>query len=370
MSRQGGQGRGSISGSGKQFNNDRYDQQQRRRRSKSYESLPSGHKKGLTSPAFKPRPPPPLPDELAALTTFVKKSRFDGAKLGYFFTRGKMGVGYYIDRVQIGGMGKKARARLAALIPAPAEAVAQIPAKGNPQTGSSGGDIVKNSATTKVVNSVKKGENERKNAGVAPTKATKVSPSSQPGETSSISSGSHEDKTTAETSRKPKGRVEETRGAGDSGESLDEVSFDSEDDQDGGDDSADSADGGAATDHLDGFSSGTSENDVNGKGIEEQEEANSSSDESSNSSDSGDEGKRVENTKSIREKKQEFEDKEAMASRGEGGNEEDEKKSFEALGVTAPLCEAAAQLGWSHATEIQRQSLPLAFEVRWHSFYT
>ncbi|CAN0506751.1 unnamed protein product, partial [Ectocarpus sp. 8 AP-2014] len=41
---------------------------------------------------------------------------------------------------------------------------------------------------------------------------------------------------------------------------------------------------------------------------------------------------------------------------------EDIKASFESLGVTGPLCEAAAQLGWTHATEIQRQALPLAFE--------
>lgn len=416
-SRRGGQGRGVISGSGKQFDNDRYDQQQRRRRSKSFESS-SGHKKGLTPPAFKPRPPPPLPDELAALPNFVKKSRFAGSKPGYFFSRGKMGVGYYIDRVQIGGMGKKGRARLAALITAPAEAVAQIPAKGDLQTGSSGGDIEKNSVTAKDVNSVKKGENERKKAGVAPTKSTKVSPSSyaisKPRETTSTPSGnddggSHENETKAKTSRKPKGRVGETRGAGDSNESRDGVSFDEGDQEDGGD-SADSnegeaegsdgeidssdgdvdgTDGGAAADCLDGFSPGKSEKDGGGMEEqedyvdEEQEETDSSSDgeddERSNSSDSGDEGqegKRVEDTKSIGEKKrssngekkQEFEGKEAMASRGDEGDEEDEKKSFEALGVTPPLCEAAAQLGWSHATEIQRQSLPLAFEVR-HQFF-
>lgn len=377
MSRRGGQSRGSIRGSGKQFNNDRYDQQQRRR-SKSHESLSSGRKKGLTPPAFKPRPPPPLPDELAALTTFVKKSRFDGTKPGYFFSRGKMGVGYYIDRVQIGGMGKKGRARLAALIPSPKEAVAQIPAKGDLQKASSGGDNGKNYATPKVVNSVKKDENERKNAGVAPTKSTKVSPSSQPRETSSIPSGSNEVEPTEKTRRKPKGQVEETRGAGDSRESLDEVSFDSEGDEDGGDDSADSTNGGAAADRLDDLSSGKSEKYVDGEEIEEQEDdvdedqeqAGSSSDERSNSSDSGDEEKRLQDTELTREKKQEFEDNEAMSSRGEGGDEEEEKKSFEALGVTAPLCEAAAQLGWSHATEIQRQSLPLAFEVRYHSFCT
>lgn len=42
---------------------------------------------------------------------------------------------------------------------------------------------------------------------------------------------------------------------------------------------------------------------------------------------------------------------------------DDVKVTFQSLGVTGPLCKAATQLGWTHATEIQRQALPLAFQV-------
>ena len=52
--------------------------------------------------AFKPRPPPPLPEALSSLPKFIKKSKFVGAKPGYLFSRGKAGLGYYVDRVQVG----------------------------------------------------------------------------------------------------------------------------------------------------------------------------------------------------------------------------------------------------------------------------
>ncbi|CAM9958682.1 unnamed protein product [Ectocarpus sp. 12 AP-2014] len=102
-------------GGGRSFSKGNRQQQQQRRGGKS----PSAGRV-----AFKPRPPPPLPEALSSLPKFVKKNKFTGRKLGYFFSRGKAGVGYYVDRVQIGAMGDKLRARLAATLKPPAAAAA------------------------------------------------------------------------------------------------------------------------------------------------------------------------------------------------------------------------------------------------------
>ncbi|CAN0074904.1 unnamed protein product, partial [Ectocarpus fasciculatus] len=103
-------------GGGRSFSKgSRQQQQQQQRR--------GGKSPAAGRVAFKPRPPPPLPEALSSLPKFVKKNKFSGRKLGYFFSRGKAGVGYYVDRVQIGAMGDKLRARLAATLkPPPAAA--------------------------------------------------------------------------------------------------------------------------------------------------------------------------------------------------------------------------------------------------------
>ena len=42
----------------------------------------------------------------------------------------------------------------------------------------------------------------------------------------------------------------------------------------------------------------------------------------------------------------------------------EQKVSFESLGVVKSICEATDKLGWHHATEIQRQSLPMSLQGR------
>lgn len=60
------------------------------------------------------RPLPKLPQELSGLPKFIEAPRFLGRKHGYYFAKGKDGLGYYLDHVQISKMGDEARARLAA----------------------------------------------------------------------------------------------------------------------------------------------------------------------------------------------------------------------------------------------------------------
>eukprot|EP00939_MAST-03C_sp_MAST-3C-sp1_P004203 g4203.t1 len=55
------------------------------------------------------------------------------------------------------------------------------------------------------------------------------------------------------------------------------------------------------------------------------------------------------------------------SSSAEGKEEEErseEKRTFESLGVLKPLCEAASVLNWTHATPIQRESLPYSLNDR------
>ncbi|CAM9703069.1 unnamed protein product, partial [Choristocarpus tenellus] len=86
------------------------------RRGKKNFGLSSGPQ-GRAFPAFKPRPAPALPAELSSLPKFVKCMKFKGRKAGYCFKKGKTGIGYYIDRVQIGNMNSRGIAKLTTAAP-------------------------------------------------------------------------------------------------------------------------------------------------------------------------------------------------------------------------------------------------------------
>jgi ATP-dependent helicase YprA (DUF1998 family) len=54
----------------------------------------------------------------------------------------------------------------------------------------------------------------------------------------------------------------------------------------------------------------------------------------------------------------------ATAAGDEPADEEPEKKTFASLGLSSVLCEATANLGWTHASQIQTQAIPVALTGR------
>ena len=433
---QGGSGGNNIIRS----KHDRIEQHQgQRRRSKSFEPPLLGHKRGRL-PTGKLQPPPPLPDELAALPKFLKKGTFVGSRPGYFFSRGKAGLGYYIDRVQIGSMGRKGREKLAASI-APAKTVAQA-ADGAMKASDTGGARARGSATSaaggdavKTLSKSARGTQVKARAnmnlpdtavesGRARTKLE--TPSARDAKNRVSEEGRKSDTTDDEgrseeindSSRSGQGQNEVPHGVAPHGVARDqeELSDSAESSEEEEEEEISGGEGGGALgngwnepdDHGDGRGkiniqivngSEMEEEDKDGDDEEDAEEDKDGEDEKEEDDDEGcteeaeedekeeKDGEHLERKdvledgedekegamllgrkrsgESLEEEKQKGteEEEEEVAMRGER-EEDSAKKSFEALGVTGPLCEAAAQLGWTHATEIQRQSLPLALQVR------
>lgn len=132
--RGGGGRRASVgNGFGGRGSHNKYGDGQQKR-SRSLEPPPSRNRRrgGVN---FTPRPAPPLPETLSSLPKFVKAKKFRGAQVGYFFCRGKAGLGYYIDRVQIGEMGAKTKARLVASVGAPPAAAHDAAGAAGPAGG-------------------------------------------------------------------------------------------------------------------------------------------------------------------------------------------------------------------------------------------
>lgn len=365
-------------------------QQQRRGGVRSFEGSPSIKSKKQNRLLFKPRPPPPLPAALSALPPFVKRAKFSGAKPGYSFSVGKAGLGYHVDRVQIGNMSEKAKARLAATL---VQSVSSPVTPGKRTAASS--ETTKPDASTKPRDKThaqghSKGQlKDKSEVGVAsPSAEDKASARSKNGMLGDVG----ESATTFVTATVPKlGRpLSERRPTGTSttskkeaisaeeGESNDaghdsNSSSNSEEgsEDDNRDDERASGNGFAAGSDKGGNSTGSSESDGDeDEGGDDGEESESSEgdeqgDETRQGANHGENGSAVQATDSIGQKTEGgVGDDDSPEAAPVPVPEEEEKKSFESLGVTGPLCEAAAQLGWTHATDIQRQALPLAFQVR------
>lgn len=380
--------------------------------------------------AFKPRPAPPLPEALSSLPKFVKKTKFTGRKTGYFFSRGKHGVGYYVDRVQIGAMGDKLKAKLAATLKQPSGASDGSAGESTKAGGAKSTAAGANGKPRSTEEAAKKDKKSPADAAAADTKgvvgkpaavvvaAAAGAPKLAPRADGSTSAGKKQ------AAAKAKGDENGSAGgAGGDGASSDD-NEDSEEESRGDEEEGDESGG----DGDEGGAEGGAE-DVRSKAIEQEDENSSSEeeesedeeggedagangaaaapaatkanvektaaksvhqknvkpagrdgeeggDESGNSSDD-DEGDEEEDNAASSDNKRESGDsretaRSAVDNDPEGAEgdateapppEDDIKASFESLGVTGPLCEAAGQLGWMHATEIQRQALPLAFEV-------
>ncbi|CAM9565713.1 unnamed protein product, partial [Ectocarpus sp. 4 AP-2014] len=343
--------------------------------------------------AFKPRPPPPLPEALSSLPKFVKKNNFSGRKLGYFFSRGKAGVGYYVDRVQIGAMGDKLRARLAATLKPPATAAgdATKPA-GTKAVAGSGAVNVKSPAVARDQKPpVGAGNSSSSSSSSKAIEKPSVAAPKLRGDGSSAG----ESKRTIPAAAVKDGGAGSDEALSDGGSSGEESSSDGDED-DGGDDESDgggrvarSVPNGQGGRGVKGTKEEEEEDGKEGEAEEEEEEEERGEEGSSNSSDGeeekeGEEGGEEGSSSDSEDEEAAAEEKtrdrgtrvRGVEKNGDNssGEErpkepeadepppEDIKASFESLGVTGPLCEAAAQLGWTHATEIQRQALPLAFE--------
>lgn len=388
--RGGSNGRGHSrgdGGGGRAFGKGQKHQQQRGG-SRSFEPSPSRNSKQRGRQAFKPRPPPPLPESLSALPKFVKKPRFGGAKLGYFFSRGKAGLGYYVDRVQIGNMGDKLKARLAATLKPAAEVVAKpINSKGLTDGEATGAGrasgIAKVQEGAKKMPLVKSNGKKAEGASIDSVEPKPSAPGAGDGSRggSSDEDGSEEDSAedSSEEEEEEEGNGIEGSAAGKGGVVDDESSSD-----EGSDDEGEENDAAAVATNRGKEKQAAKEGTgkpvvVNGGSSvqeSEEEEEGSESDgvESSQEEDEENEEEEDDEEDGVRgeEPKSTESHNEVSGAEGVDGDEEeaqapqedDEKKSFESLGVTGPLCEAAAQLGWTHATEIQKHALPLAFEVR------
>eukprot|EP00752_Nemacystus_decipiens_P015640 g13957.t1 len=403
---------------------------------------------GTKSPrrvAFKPRPAPPMPEALSSLPKFIKKTKFAGRRTGYFFSRGKGGLGYYVDRVQIGAMGEKLRSKLAATLKptdaaaAAARAAGDAATPGGSKTSSSPSPSSSPAASVSgkfAENATKEGKSlpaaagddvakktKKKSAVVAVPKLTPSPPSNgstgagKPSQATASPDASEEDEEEEgeEEEEEEEEESSDDDGEGDGESDGSEEAAEAEDDGSGGGSSSSSSssssdedeedeDGEDGQEHgeaaaknsaaaaaavaraaavatstkkaaltSDGSTRGANHYaDEAGDGDEDAESGSGGS--SSSSSDDDDEEEQVVETGKGREgkaeaEKEEEEQEEEEEGEGEGEGEqappqpeEDVKASFESLGVTGPLCEAAAQLGWTHATEIQRQALPLAFK--------
>lgn len=405
-------------------------------RGRSFEP-PSSKKRGLA--AITPRAPPPLPDSLSMLPEFEKAKKFVGAKPGYMFTSGKTGVGYYIDRVQIGEMGDKAKARLAASVAAASAggnaSLARPTEKSSAIDGAAGMPIAKtDSAGQKRIMCKKElttnEKKERSQVAVVPQQPAKVdtavaaaaTPVAKRKEARGAKGNGVLTQKREDGSSSDQEHQEEGGAATSESDASSEMVDEEEEEHIGGEAAATSTEkpnGVAAEKHVD---VGARKREINEKGGNEEGRREEKQDEQKTEEDDGDgmeaskraavglendggegsvasesdesdgeeeenesqeeqeeadegntvpgnkpDGKRKEDqthTSSPSKEAGQMEVEEETLDGGhEGGGQQQEKASFQSLGVTGPLCEAAGQLGWTHATEIQQQALPLAFQV-------
>lgn len=391
--------------------------------------------------AFTPRPAPPLPEALSALPKFEKAKKFLGVKPGYMFTSGQAGVGYYIDRVQIGKMGDKAKARLAASASGSASGGATFtsPRKESSVTNATAGMPGPEADSTSQNKQTKKAKKEKSKAATTAAAAVPQQQAKPDGAAAAAVAAAKRKGaggvsgngvlTSKGDDGSPAEEEEEEAGGSDSDadSDMDDEGEEEDAEGEGGTKSTEKANGVAAdreqvggrARNTDGDNNVSNEEgeDVEG-GHEEEGDEEEQQQQETDSEDDGDgmeAAKRVEvrlsklqdtaNEAAVALKNEDGRDGGALASESgevdsqedededdtgtgnkpdgttspgdieadeeplgggqEGGQQdEDEKVSFQSLGVTGPLCEAAGQLGWTHATEIQRQALPLAFQAR------
>ncbi|CAM9672715.1 unnamed protein product, partial [Discosporangium mesarthrocarpum] len=346
-------------------------------------------------PAFKARPPPPLPEELSSIPKYIKSLKFAGKKLGYCFKRDAVGVGYYVDHVQIGQMGPKARAKVAGA--ATSLGPVQPKSKAKSEVGTVGVDVVRNCSgkkkkrrsggeeTGEVKRDLsalpgkysgrdkKQGSVKRQKEGEAAEEVSASAPKSAAdacGGRGGRGSGDSEAESSEEDEGRGKENDDEDEDEDDEkGKGGDEVEGDEEENGDVGSENADcemvSVDGDGTTTGRDidesnhGEEDGDRQGEEGGGDEEEEEEEENNGYGLGGKDDDNSIDTNVQQSKGAKDPKLEDDDE---AANGKClASDEDVKVTFSSLGVTDVLCEAARDLGWTHATEIQRQSLPLAF---------
>lgn len=413
----GGGGRRRSSGGGGGYGGAGRRQQ---RRGGSLEPPPSKKRGRFT---FAPRPAPPLPESLSAMPKFQKANKFLGAKAGYFFSRGKAGVGYYIDRVQIGEMGDKAKARLAASCSGGDGNAASTLKKGTIENQHTADVATVSSSQNKLTKEAKKKAPSRATAAAFAAAAGGNQRSGPKGEEDEEDEGSESE---ADSALNGAGSSEGDEGDDGDGNSSDEGDEDEEEQAEEQKEEShrqemngrtDDGSGRVGEKQKNGSEEGAlsrrtrrkdttlvkaqhgaavgMENDQEQEDGEEGDGDSGSDGSDSLDNDDGDgdddhvgRDRESENASVMQKGKRQAGDSSSTVATndaskaGEKGaavlsgrenetqqepEQEDEKVTFQSLGVTGPLCEAANQLDWTHATEIQRQALPLAFQVRKNS---